>query len=119
MFQQVVGYLAQHPILLSVLALFVLLAGVGGWYVIANYIQVLLVTILCAGGFASGVLVLMRGIKLGMNDLMAVGGFLVVIFPIIFQQALKVAGRAGLKRGSGQPKPSATPTPATQPVKPA
>jgi hypothetical protein len=74
-----------------------------------------------SGAEASGVLVLMRGFKLGMSDLMAVGGFLIVIFPIILQQLLKVARVAGLKRSPGakQPAPSASTTPATQPVKPA
>jgi len=63
MFHDVISYLAIHPVVFGVLLLFLVLAGVGGWYVIANYIQVLLVTMLCAAGFASGVLVLVRGVK--------------------------------------------------------
>ena len=118
MFHDVISYLAIHPVVFGVLLLFLVLAGVGGWYVIANYIQLLLVTMLCAAGFASGVLVLVRGVKTEMRDLMAVGAFLIVIFPLIFQQAIKVAKMAKPK-STRQPPPAATTTPATQPVKPA
>jgi hypothetical protein len=89
-----VQYVADHPIVLGVLLLFLFLAIVGAWYVLSHHLHVLLVTLLCAGGFAAGALVLYRGITLEMNDLIAVGGFLVVIFPLIYREAVRVAAIA-------------------------
>ncbi len=89
--QAVIAYLAAHPMLLTAIGVFVLLAAVGAWYVLAHHLGVLLVTLLCAAGFASGVLVLYRGYQADMRDLMAVGGFLILLFPIIYQQAIKQA----------------------------
>lgn len=89
--QAVVTYLAAHPGQLTVLALFALLAAVGAWYVLSHHLGALLITLLCAAGFASGVLVLYRGFEENLRDLMGVGAFLVIIFPLIYQQAIKVA----------------------------
>lgn len=89
--QEIAQYLIAHPVLLGCIGVFMLLAFVGGWYVLSHHLGNLLTTMLCAAGFASGVLVLYRGYTEGMRDLMAVGAFLMVIFPIIYQQGLKVA----------------------------
>jgi hypothetical protein len=89
--QEIVAYLAAHPALLGCLALFAFLAIIGGWYVLSHHLGDLLTTVLCAGGFASGILVLYRGYTEGMRDLMGVGVFLMIVFPIIYQQGLKIA----------------------------
>ena len=91
MLQDVIAYLAAHPIVLGSIGVFVLLAVIGAWYVLSHHLHVLLVTMLCAAGFASGVLVLYRGFQTDMRDLMAVGAFLIVVFPVIYQQAVRVA----------------------------
>lgn len=103
MIQEVVQYLSTHPGVLSALLLFFFLALVGGWYVLYYHYKLILVTLLCAGGFASGMLVAYRGLKGDMRDLMAVGLFLVVIFPVIFIQALKTSKIA---YGSTGPSPT-------------
>jgi hypothetical protein len=89
--QEIVTYLIAHPVLLGCLGLFMFLAAVGGWYVLSHHLGDLLTTVLCAAGFASGILVLYRGYSEGMRDLMAVGAFLLLVFPIIYQQGLKIA----------------------------
>ncbi len=89
--QAVITYLAGHPVLLTAIGVFILLAAVGAWYVIAHHLGALLVTLLCAAGFASGVLVTYRGYQAEMRDLMGVGVFLMFLFPIIYQQAIKSA----------------------------
>ena len=89
--QEIFQYLIAHPVVLGCIGVFVLLAVVGAWYVLSHHLGNLLTTMLCAAGFASGVLVLYRGYTEGMRDLMAVGAFLMVIFPIIYQQGLNLA----------------------------
>lgn len=91
MLQDIMNYLSHHPVVLSSIGVFVLLAVIGAWYVLAHHLPALLVTLLCAAGFAAGVLVLYRGYQAETRDLMAVGAFFVVIFPIIYQQAIRVA----------------------------
>ena len=89
--QAVIAYLGDHPGQLTALVLFFFLAIIGAWYVLSHHLGSLLITLLCAAGFASGALVLYRGWQEGLRDLMGVGVFLLLIFPIIYQQALKVA----------------------------
>jgi hypothetical protein len=89
--QEIAAYLLAHPVILGCIGVFMLLAVVGAWYVLSHHLGNLLTTLLCAAGFASGVLVLYRGYSASMRDLMAVGAFLMLIFPIIYQQGLKVA----------------------------
>ena len=89
--QELFTYLSQHPVVLSSIGIFILLAAVGAWYVLSHHLHALLITLLCAAGFAAGGLVFYRGYQVGMRDLMAVGAFLFVIFPIIYQQAIRVA----------------------------
>lgn len=91
MLQELTAYLSQHPVVLSTIGISMLLALVGAWYVLSHHLHALLITLLCAAGFAAGILVLYRGSQAGMRDLMAVGAFLAVIFPIIYQQAIRVA----------------------------
>ncbi len=103
MVQDIIQYLSTHPGILAALLLFCFLALVGGWYVIHHHLKLILVTLLCAGGFASGVLVAYRGVKGDMRDLVAIGLFLIAIFPVIFTQALKTSKIA---YGSSRPSPT-------------
>mgnify|MGYP001477604396 CR=1 FL=1 len=91
LYQDLLVYLGDHPAVLAGLGLFLVLAIVGGWYVITHHLHVLLVSTLCLAGFGAGALVLYRGYGLAMRDLMVVGAFLMIIFPLIGQQLLKVA----------------------------
>lgn len=101
--QAVVQYLSQHPVLLGAIGLFAFLALIGAWYVLSHHLGTLLTTLLCAAGFAAGVLVLYRGYELEKRDLMAVGAFLIIIFPLLYQQAIKVA-KAVLSRAPPEAK---------------
>ena len=91
MFQELTEYLGHHPVVLSSIGVFIVLAVVGAWYVLSHHLHALLITLLCAAGFAAGCLVAYRGYQAGTRDLMAVGAFLIVTFPVIYQQAIKVA----------------------------
>jgi hypothetical protein len=91
MLQELLTYLSHHPTVLSAIGVFVVLALVGAWYVLSHHLQTLLITLLCAAGFAAGWLVAYRGYQAGMRDLIAVGIFFIVTFPIIYQQAIRVA----------------------------
>ena len=108
MYQDLLVYLGDHPLVLGGIGVFLLLAAIGAWYVVSHHLHVLLVSTLCAAGFASGALVLYRGYGLGMRDLMAAGAFLVLIFPIIYQQLIKVAkiayGDPGIAMAKGHAK---------------
>lgn len=109
MVQDVIQYLSTHPGILAALLLFLFLALVGGWYVLYNYYKVILVTLLCAGGFASGGLVLYRGAQGNARDLIGIGLFLLVVFPIIFYQALQTSKVAyGTKATAADKGPSPT-----------
>lgn len=101
MLQEVIQYFAAHPVQLGVLFLTLLLAGVGLWYVIYNHIKLIMITLLCAAGAGSGVLVLARGFKADMRDLIGVGLFLLVIFPLIFFQALRLVREPAPKKPAG------------------
>jgi hypothetical protein len=89
MLDEAIRYLGAHPAVLSAMGLTAALAGVGLWYVLYHHLQAILITLLTAGGIGSGLLVLYRGFRAEMNDLMGIGLFLIVIFPIIFWQAIK------------------------------
>jgi hypothetical protein len=89
MLDETIRYLGIHPGLLSATGLTAALAIVGLWYVVAHHLQAIMITILSAAGIGSGLLVLYRGFRADMTDLMGIGLFLIVIFPIIFWQAIK------------------------------
>jgi len=89
MLDEAIGYLSVHPAVLSAMGLTAALAGVGLWYVLYHHLQAILITLLTAAGIGSGLLVLYRGFRTEMHDLMGIGLFLVVIFPVIFWQAIK------------------------------
>lgn len=107
MIHDVIQYLSTHPGMLAALLLFLFLALIGGWFVLYNYYKLILVTLLCAGGFASGALVLYRGAQGSMRDLIGIGLFLIVVFPIIFYQALQTSKVAyGTKAGGADKGPA-------------
>jgi hypothetical protein len=89
MFDEAMQYLSAHPAVLSAIGLTAGLAVIGLWYVLYHHLQAILITLLTAAGIGSGMLVLYRGVSAEMNDLMGIGLFLIVIFPIIFWQAIK------------------------------
>ncbi len=90
-YQQIAQFVAGHPIVLAALALFALLAAIGAWYVLSHHLKVLLLTLLCAAGFAAGLVVLYRGVTSELTDLVVVGGFLTLIFPLLYREALRIA----------------------------
>jgi hypothetical protein len=89
MLDETIRYLGVHPALLSATGLTAALAAVGLWYVLAHHLQAILITVLSAAGMGSGLLVFYRGFRSEMNDLIGIGLFLIVIFPVIFWQAIK------------------------------
>jgi hypothetical protein len=91
MIEELTQYLADHPIILTSLGIFVLLAVIGGWYVVSHHLHAVLVTLLCAAGFVSGILVLYRGFQNDLEDLQIIGAFLIVIFPLVYHQAIHLA----------------------------
>jgi hypothetical protein len=103
MYQELSQYLVEHPVVLGSLGVFVLLAIVGGWYVVAHHLHSVLITLLCAAGFVSGILVFYRGYSGEMRDLMVIGAFLTIIFPLVYHQAIRVAKVAF----GGAPSPTA------------
>jgi hypothetical protein len=90
MLDEAVRYLGEHPAVLSAIGLTTALAVVGLWYVVYHHLEAILITLLTAAGIGSGMLVLYRGYRAEMNDLVVIGLFLIVIFPIIFWQAIKM-----------------------------
>lgn len=91
LFHDLMAYLGEHPTVLAAIGVFVILAMVGAWYVVSHHLHVLMVTMLCAAGFVAGTIVLYRGYQTTMKDLIGIGAFLMIIFPVIYQQAVKVA----------------------------
>jgi hypothetical protein len=89
MLDELMRYLGAHPAVLSAVGLTAGLAAIGLWYVLHHHLQAILITLLTAAGIGSGLLVLYRGFNADMRDLMGIGLFLIVIFPIIFWQAIK------------------------------
>jgi fucose permease len=109
MAQDIIQYFTAHPKLLAALALIAVLAIIGLWYVIAHHLTEIVVSLLSFGGLASGVVVLYRGATLHHSDLVAIGLFLIVLFPIIFLQAIR---RSKVAQKSAPP---ATPGPVPPP----
>jgi hypothetical protein len=91
MLQELTQYLVDHPIILTSLGIFALLAIIGGWYVVSHHLHAVLVTLLCAAGFVSGILVLYRGFQNDLQDLQIIGAFLIIIFPLVYHQAIHLA----------------------------
>lgn len=89
MIQEVVQYLQAHPRLSATLGLIFVLAVVGLWYVIAHHLAAIMTTFITVAGMSSGAVVFYRGLENGLQDLAWIGLFLMLIFPIIFYQAIK------------------------------
>lgn len=91
MFQELTQFLVDHPVVMGSAGVFVLLALIGGWYVVYHHLHAILVTLLCAAGFVSGILVFYRGYQSDQLDLEIIGAFLIVIFPLVYHQAIRIA----------------------------
>jgi hypothetical protein len=103
---QLIQYLSAHPGVMTAIVVTALLAVVGLWYVVSHHLQAILITLLSAAGIGSGLLVLYRGFSAEMKDLMGIGVFLVVIFPIIFWQAIKLMEPMAPEERGRRPTPS-------------
>ena len=106
MFDDTIRYLGAHPAVMSAFGLTALLAVVGLWYVVSHHLQAIMITILTAAGIGSGLLVLYRGFSAEMKDLMGIGLFLIIIFPIIFWQAIKMMEPMAPEERGRRPTPS-------------
>jgi hypothetical protein len=107
MLDELIQYLGAHPGVMTAIAVTALLAVVGLWYVVSHHLQAIMITLLTAAGIGSGFLVLYRGFSAEMKDLMGIGLFLVVIFPIIFWQAIKLIEPSTPEERAGRrPTPS-------------
>jgi hypothetical protein len=106
MLDQTILYLGAHPAVLTAMGLTAALAAIGLWYVVNHHLQAILITVLTAAGIGSGMLVLYRGFSTDTKDLMGIGLFLVLVFPVIFWQAIKQLEPMEPTVRTGRPVPS-------------
>ncbi|HEY8248251.1 MAG TPA: hypothetical protein VIG38_13340 [Hyphomicrobium sp.] len=106
MLNELIQYLAAHPGVMTAIGITAVLAVVGLWYVVSHHLQAIMITLLTAGGIGSGLLVLYRGFRADMKDLMGIGLFLVIVFPIIFWQAIKMLEPMAPEERGRRPTPS-------------
>ena len=106
MLDELIQYLSVHPGVMTAIGITAVLAIVGLWYVVSHHLQAIMITLLTAGGIGSGLLVLYRGFRADMKDLMGIGLFLVVVFPIIFWQAIKMLEPMAPEERGRRPTPS-------------
>jgi len=106
MLDQLIQYLSAHPGVMTAIVVTALLAVVGLWYVVSHHLQAIMITLLTAAGIGSGLLVLYRGFRTEMKDLMGIGLFLTIIFPIIFWQAIKMMEPMAPEERGRRPTPS-------------
>ena len=106
MLDELIQYLSVHPGVMTAIGITAVLAVVGLWYVVSHHLQAIMITLLTAGGIGSGLLVLYRGFRADMKDLMGIGLFLVVVFPIIFWQAIKMLEPMAPEERGRRPTPS-------------
>ena len=92
---------------MTAIAITAVLAVVGLWYVVSHHLQAIMITLLTAAGIGSGLLVLYRGFRTDMKDLMGIGLFLVIVFPIIFWQAIRCWSRWRRKSAAAGRRPRA------------
>ena len=84
-----VTFLQAHPLLSVLLGTAAVLAIVGLWYVIAHHLRAIVITLICSAGAAAGAVVFWRGVGGDLVDLIAIGVFLMVIFPVFWGQAIR------------------------------
>ena len=106
MLDELIQYLSVHPGVMTAIGITAVLAVVGLWYVVSHHLQAIMITLLTAGGIGSGLLVLYRGFRADMKDLMGIGLFLVVVFPIIFWQAIQTLEPMAPEERGRRPTPS-------------
>lgn len=85
----VTQFIQAHPLLAVVLALVTIFALVGLWYVVSYHLREIVTAVVCIVGAASGAVVFWRGATHDLIDLVAIGGFMLLIFPVILYQAIQ------------------------------
>lgn len=83
------AFLQAHPLLSALLGAVAALAFVGLWYVIAHHLKAIIVTLICSAGAGSGTVVFWRGIGNDQVDLIVIGVFLMLVFPLLFMRAIR------------------------------
>jgi hypothetical protein len=106
MLDELIQYLGAHPGILTAIGITAVLAIVGLWYVVSHHLQAIMITLLTAAGIGSGLLVLYRGFRADMKDLVGIGLFLIIIFPIIFWQAINMLEPMAPENRPKRPTPS-------------
>lgn len=96
-------YMQAHPVISALLGGVVALALVGLWYVVSHHARTVVMTLICLAGIASGIVVVWRGVGNDLIDLIGIGVFLLVIFPIFLMQTLR-SGKAGPARPTMLPQ---------------
>ncbi len=84
-----IQFLQAHPLLSALLGAATALAIVGLWYVIAHHLKAIIVTLICSAGAGSGTVVFWRGIGNDQIDLIVIGVFLMLIFPVLYMQFIR------------------------------
>ena len=107
-------YMQAHPVVSAILGGCAALALIGLWYVVSHHLRAIVTAVICVAGAAAGLVVIWRGVGNDQMDLIGIGVFLIVIFPIFMMQTLKgnrkpvVIGIPGLPHatasGAAQPK---------------
>lgn len=106
MLDELIQYLGAHPGVMTAICATAVLAAVGLWYVVSHHLQAIMITLLTAAGIGSGLLVLYRGFRTEMHDLMGIGLFLIIVFPIIFWQAINMLEPVAPEERGRRPTPS-------------
>lgn len=96
-YQELQQFVRDNPAALVGVTVFFVLALIGGWYVIAHHLREVVIAMFCLAGFGSGLVVLYYGLTIPLLNLEIAGAFLVVIFPLIYMEALRISNRV---RGS-------------------
>lgn len=82
-------YIQAHPVLSAILGAVAALALIGLWYVVSHHFRTIVTGAICIAGAAAGLVVIWRGIGNDQMDLIGIGVFLIVIFPVFLMQTLR------------------------------
>jgi hypothetical protein len=82
-------YMQAHPLISALLGAMAALALIGLWYVVSHHARTVIMSLICIAGTASGMVVVWRGVGSDHMDLIGIGVFLLVIFPIFLLQTLR------------------------------
>ncbi len=101
-------YMQAHPVVSAVLGGVVALALIGLWYVVSHHLKVIVTAVICVAGTLAGLVVIWRGVGNDQMDLIGIGVFLIVIFPIIATQQLRGNRKPAVIGLPGMPHAAAT-----------